>query len=316
MECRELTGRVVDRLQGEADETGLLILADHLEGCPRCAIEAERIESGWALLGRDADAPVTEDFRRRSLELIDEEMLRQRIRSFRPRPRGRAVLRYAAAVLLAAAVGYFARGVLSSPASGPASAVPALAGKSDLPDFDSSPRLANVSYTPPDAQGRIGIAFDTTSRQTIVGRPEDPAVARVLSYLVAGNAETAGGKTRAIELLSTHYGATRAQASPEIVAALTSTLRTDSNPGVRKKAADALAGFRMTPEVRAAFLDALRSDRNPAVRLAAVEALAAAARETPPDEATIESLREKAFDPSENGFVRARAASALKAIDL
>ena len=53
-----------------------------------------------------------------------------------------------------------------------------------------------------------------------------------------------------------------------------------------------------------------------AVRLVAVEALAASARETPPDEQTIESLREKAFDPQENGFVRAKAASALKAIDL
>jgi HEAT repeat protein len=51
------------------------------------------------------------------------------------------------------------------------------------------------------------------------------------------------------------------------------------------------------------------------VRLVAVEALAAAAREEP-DPRTIQSLRERAFDPSENGFVRARAASALKAIDL
>ena len=316
MECRELTGRVVDRLQGEADETALLILADHLAVCPRCATEADRIEGGWALLGRDPDAPVTDDFRRRSLELIEEEMLRRRIRSFRPRTRGRTLLRYAAAVLLAAAVGYFARGVSSTPSGSPAAAAPALAGKTELPDFDASPRLANVSFTAPDPQGRIGITFDTTSRQTIVGRPEDPAVARVLSYLVSGNAETAGGKTRAIELLSTHYGTSRTPASPEIVSALTSTLRTDSNPGVRKKAADALAGFRMTPEVRAAFLAALRSDRNPAVRLVAIEALEAAAREAPPDEATIESLREKAFDPSENGFVRAKAASALKAIDL
>ena len=33
-----------------------------------------------------------------------------------------------------------------------------------------------------------------------------------------------------------------------------------------------------------------------------------------PDASTIESLREKAVDPQENGFVRAKAASALKAI--
>ncbi|MBC8647249.1 MAG: HEAT repeat domain-containing protein, partial [Thermoanaerobaculia bacterium] len=175
---------------------------------------------------------------------------------------------------------------------------------------------ASARETPPDAQGRIGIAFDTTSRQTVMGRPEDPSVARLLAYIVSHNSDTAGEKSRAIELLSNHYGTSQAAASPDIVRALASTLGSDPNPGVRKKAADALAGFRMTQEVRTAFLDALRKDRNPAVRLVAVEALAASARETPPDERTIESLREKAFDPQENGFVRAKAASALKAIDL
>ncbi len=70
----------------------------------------------------------------------------------------------------------------------------------------------------------------------------------------------------------------------------------------------------MTPEIRAAFLEALRTDKNPAVRLVAIETLAAAAKESP-DARTIQSLREKAVDPSENGFVRARAASALKTME-
>ena len=61
------------------------------------------------------------------------------------------------------------------------------------------------------------------------------------------------------------------------------------------------------------LLEALRSDKNPAVRLVAVDALAASARHSP-DARTIESLREKATDPQENGFVRAKAASALKGI--
>jgi HEAT repeat protein len=140
-------------------------------------------------------------------------------------------------------------------------------------------------------------------------------MAKLLAYLVGHNAESAGERSRAIRLVSAHYGAGDAPASPEIVAALVGTLRKDQNPGVRKKAADALAGLRMTPEIRAAFLDALGSDRNPAIRLVAVDALARAAKDAP-DARTIESLREKAVDPQENGFVRAKAASALKAIDL
>ena len=50
------------------------------------------------------------------------------------------------------------------------------------------------------------------------------------------------------------------------------------------------------------------------MRLFAVDALAAGAKEVP-DAKTIESLREKAFDPTENGYVRAKAASALKGIE-
>jgi hypothetical protein len=140
-------------------------------------------------------------------------------------------------------------------------------------------------------------------------------MASLLAYLVARNSESAGEKSRAIQLVSEHYGAGEAAASPQITAALVGTLRSDRNPGVRKKAADALSGFRLTPAIRSAFLEALKSDGNPAVRMVAVEALARAAREAP-DARTIESLRERAVDPQENGFVRARAASALKAIDL
>ena len=142
-------------------------------------------------------------------------------------------------------------------------------------------------------------------------------MAKLVAYLVSRDAQTSGEKSRAIDLVSSHYGTGTGEsaAPPDIVLALTSTLKNDQNPGVRKKAADALAGFRMTPEIRTAFLAALRSDRHPGVRLVAVEALAAAAKVSPPDAKTIESLREKAFDPAENGFVRAKAASALKGIE-
>ena len=138
-----------------------------------------------------------------------------------------------------------------------------------------------MSYRPADPEGRVGIEFDVTTRQTIVGRPEEPEVAQLLAYLLSRNAETAGEKSRAIALVSEHYGTGSATASPEIVAALSATLRKDPNPGVRKKAADALASFAITPEIRTVFLEALVSDKNPAVRLVAVDALAASAKQSP-----------------------------------
>lgn len=326
MDCRDLTALGVERLTGEADEASRRELAEHLARCESCRRELEKLDGVWATLGRDEDAAVTPEFRRRTLGLLEDEMRRGRVREFRPRPSLARPLLQAASLAAAAALGYLAaKGLPGGFAGGgaverPSGAVtpvaravtPTLPGAA-LPGLEGNPRLANVSYKPADKDGRVAIAFDLTTRHEIDGKATDPEVGKLLAYLVGRNAETAGEKSRAIDAVSEHYGAAGAPASPEIVAALTTTLRKDGNPGVRKKAADALASFAITPEIRAAFLEALKSDGNPAVRLVAVDALAASAKQSP-DESTIQSLREKAVDPQENGFVRAKAASALKAI--
>jgi hypothetical protein len=288
MECRELIPFALDAKLADSPEPARQELAAHLEGCSACRGELAALEEAWARLGEDEDARLSPEFRRRTLALLEDEMLRARIREFRPRRLPRRLA--AAAAVVAAALGGFWASRLSPPTPSPAAKTVAAAPVAGALDKASS--LSNVSHRPADPQGRIGVTFDVTSRQTVVE------------------------KSRAIEIVSAHYGSGsgEATASPDIVRALTGTLRKDQNPGVRKKAADALAGFKMTPEIRLAFLDALHTDRNPGVRLVAVEALAAAAREAP-DAKTIESLREKAFDPAENGFVRAKAASALKGIE-
>ena len=313
MDCRDVTERAIDRLAGEAGEGTRRELAEHLAGCESCQRETTRLEDVWTTLGMDPEAEVTPDFRSRTLGLLEEQLIRDRVREFRPRRRAVRPLLQAAALLGAASLGYLAsRGLPKSASPSVAASAPAPAAAS-LPDLASNPRFSNVAYRTADKDGKVGIGFDVTTRHELDGRPSDPEVAKLLAYLVSRNAETAGERSQAIELVSEHYGAKNAPASPEIVAALSATLRTDSNPGVRKKAADALASFPMTPEIRTVFLEALRSDKNPAVRLAAVDALAAAAKQSP-DASTIQSLREKAVDPQENGFVRAKAASALKSI--
>jgi hypothetical protein len=313
MDCRDVTELAVERLTGEAGEKARAALSAHLATCERCREEMAALESVWAKLGGDPDATLRPEFRRRTLALLDAEILRQRVRTFRPRPRLASPLAQAAALLLAGGLGYLAARALPSSTTRVGAAPVVAPTAAALPDLQASPRLSNVSYQTAGHDGRVGIGFDVTTRHTVVGRPDDPEVAKLLAYLVSRNAETAGEKSRAIELVSEHYGAGSPAASPEILAALSNTLRKDPNPGVRKKAADALANFTMSPEIRTVFLEALRSDKNPAVRLVAVDALAAAAKQAP-DARTIESLREKAADPQENGFVRAKAASALKAI--
>jgi hypothetical protein len=313
MECRELSQYAIDRLMGSGREANPE-LDSHLAGCPSCRAELAALEETWETLGADLDAPVTPEFRARTIELLEDEIALRRIRAFRPRARTFGVLAQAAAILVAAAAGFFAAKANLVEKVIPVASSAGTEKASSWPDLSRSPRLSNVTYKA-DSNGKVGIEFDATTRQSVVGRPDDPRVSKLLAYLLSANAETAGEKSRAIELVSENFGPGAAVASPEIVRALAATLKRDRNPGVRKKAAEALASFRSTPEIRAALLEALANDPNPGVRLVAVEALATAAKEAP-DPKTIQSLREKAFDPQENGFVRARAASALKAIDL
>lgn len=316
MDCRDVNEKAIERLAGEAGEATRRELSAHLAGCENCRRETSRLEDVWTTLGMDPEAEISAEFRTRTLGLLEEQMIRDRVREFRPRrPTALRPLLQAAALLGAASLGYFvSRGLPQGPATAPVAAASTAAPTVvPLPDLTSNPRFSNVSYRPADKDGKVGIGFDVTTRHELDGRPSDPEVSKLLAYLVSHNAETAGERSQAIELVSEHYGAKNAPASPEIVAALSATLRKDENPGVRKKAADALASFPMTPEIRTVFLESLRADKNPGVRLVAVDALAAAAKQSP-DASTIQSLREKAVDPLENGFVRAKAASALKSI--
>jgi HEAT repeat protein len=70
-----------------------------------------------------------------------------------------------------------------------------------------------------------------------------------------------------------------------------------------------------TPETRDALAAALKNDSNPAVRILAVEGLAKAASILK-DASSIESLRQKAADDRENGYVRSQAALALSKIEI
>ena len=314
MECGELTEKAIGRLTGQLAPEEERDLAAHAAGCAGCRAEIAALERAWEFLGEDRALEATPEFRRRGRALVEEEMLRSRIREFRPGRRTLRVALRAAAVVAAAGVGYAAATYRAGTASERSAAPPAVAGTAaPALDLGSNPRFSNLSFQKVSSD-RIGIGFDVTTRRSVEGPPTDPEVARLLAYLVSHNAENAGEKSRAIELVQQHYAGAPGEPSPDIVSALAATLKRDPNPGVRKKAADALSEMRMTAAIRTALLDALREDRNPAVRLAAIDRLAAAAKESP-DARTVQSLREKAVDPAENGFVRAKAASALKSME-
>jgi hypothetical protein len=323
MDCRDALNALLDRLNDLPAPRDGAALDAHLAGCASCRREAAALEDVWDRLGEDPEPLASSGFRARTLEMIEDAVSARRVVRFRPRPVLRT-LAQAAAVLLAVS-GAFLLGrlgrtrteVASKPAAAESLAVVGerlVDASRTVPDLSSRPRLSNVAYRPADPQGRIGVSFDATTRYTVVGKPDQPALAGVLAYLVSGG-DTEGARGKAIDLVAQHYDEKSAPPAPEIVRMLAATLKSDRNPGVRKKAAEALAQLTPTPEIRDALALALKGDANPAVRMAAVEGLAKAA-ERLKDESTIKTLREKASDEGENGYIRGQAALALNRIRL
>ncbi len=333
MECRDaLTMRelAVRRLSRELTPEEDRILLAHIGRCEACRNEARTLESVWERLEEDPDEAPDERF----LDLAKEKVLQAVRRSdagaftFRSRPAFPAVLLRAAVVLLAAGAGFvLARATAGGTAvSGGRASAAAPSGRFALvsrrevdascwvPDLTEKPHLSNVAFRPADASGRIGVSFEMTTRYTVDGRPSDPGMGDLLAYLMSRDAETEGARGKAIELVSEQSrGGT--PVSPQIVSVLVETLTKDRNPGVRRKAAETLTQLPPSEAIRDALIRALRTDDNPAVRITAVEGLAKAATVLK-DAATIDTLRETARDEKETGYVRGRAALALKKIDI
>jgi hypothetical protein len=336
MECRtSLNVRefVLARLTGQPAGEEAAAAAAHLATCASCAAMAAEMESVWSRLADDdgADLAASPAFAARTQALLSGATRRAtNVRRFPSERAGESALLKIAAVLAAGVTGFFlARGTQGGP--GPIAYQPTPvplrasdnvtlvanrtvdASRSAL-DLSGKPRLSNVAYVPADDAGRVAVSFDVTTRYTVVGKPEDQAVASLLVSLVSGAAGSEGAKGKALDLVSegTRGGA---PVSPEIVTLLRRTLETDRNPGVRKKAAEALAQMPPTPETRDALAAALKNDTNPAVRILAVEGLAKAAAVLK-DASSIESLRQKAADDRENGYVRSQAALALSKIEI
>ena len=337
MDCRDtlkVRELALARLAGSpAEEKDARCLASHLASCAECRAEVEGMEAIWRRLGDDdaADlAPSPAFVARMSTALAAAAHARaSHAVPFRARPATENLLK-AAAVLLAGGIGFLvARGV-DRPALTGAAALPtpnmrggenvALVSSRTVDasravlDLSGKPRLANVAYRAAEEPGKIAVSFDVTTHYTVVGRPEDKSVADLLVSLMSGAAETEGARGRVLDFVSatTREGAA---VSPEIVSLLRRTLEMDKNPSVRKKAVEALAQMPPTAEIRDALAKALKTDTNPAVRILAVEGLAKAATVLK-DQMTIETLRQKAGDDRENGYVRSQAALALKKIEI
>lgn len=323
MDCLKALEVSVARAAGEPAGPREAEAEAHLEACEACRRRAAELDETWERIALP-DPEVSPVFRERTIGRMHEALARRNVVPFRPWSWWKPALQ--AAALLVTGAGGFLLARASAPAAAPfpaaSSAAPsyAVVGERRLDvsrvglDLSGNPRLLNVAFRSPEADGKLAISFDVTTRYVVTGRPEDPSVASLLAYVVNAPSATEGARGRAIDLVSRELGE-KAAASPEIVEVLVRTLGEDRNPGVRKKAAEALVQLPPTAAIRDALALALKRDTNPAVRMIAVEGLAKAATSLR-DPLSIETLRQKAVDETEPGFVRVKAASALREIPL
>jgi hypothetical protein len=321
MECREVASLSVLKLTGEIAPGVESDLDRHIASCAACRAEREALGDSWETLGDDPGPLPSARFSQETLARMEA--------ATRRRARGPAAFTWTGmrrvAALVVMGVGGFLSARFLSPAPPEASQVPVrpavesvlpvsndrvVDASRTLPDLSGRPRLANVTYQPVDARGRLAVSFDVTTRYTVVGRPDERGIESLLTYLVAGGGANEGARGQALDLVSERIAAGGVAPSDRIVAVLAKTLTTDRNPGVRKKAAEALVQLPPTAETRDALVACLKTEPVPGIRMIAVEGLAKAAV-TLRDRPSIEILQEKANDERESGYLRVKAASAL-----
>lgn len=308
----------------------------HIERCPSCEQEWLALRDAWKTLGDAPDAPVPPRVRARFLDEVSRMTGENNVIAFPARRH--LVRRFAQAAAVAVLVGgSFYAGHRTS-ASEPVRLQETPAVVSNVtpvsysiaesrvvpsnqlsPDIQGRPRIQNVQFMPGEggAPDNVAVSFDVTSHVTITGKPNDPSLVGLLSYVLQNQEHPSIGRSRTMEWVKDTY-ADQGVPSPEIVRALAHVLKNDNHEGVRLKAIETLQSLPATlaPEARAALIDALQNDPNPAVRIKAVDALARLAKSGGSlDAAAVDMLKQKAAQDDENPYVRVKAAEALGQIN-
>ena len=299
----------------------------HIESCSTCSAEWTAYQDTWRMMGELPELEVPARVKDRVLAEFIAVAAPKNVVPFHRRAATKW-LAQAAAVAVIAGGAYFAgqRDLQPSkpPISGPelTSVQPysiaetrVLDAEKLSPTIEGRPDIQNIQFAERDPHdNKVGVSFDVTSRVTVKGNPNDPAMVQLLSYVLENDEAHAPHRSRTIEWVRQTYGAS-GSGNPEIANALAKVLRSDENEGVRIRAAETLKSVSMASQTREALIEALKSDPNPAVRIKAVEALVNLARSGSSFEpGMVDTLRQKAAQDDENLYVRVKAAEVLSNI--
>jgi len=305
----------------------------HIERCPLCNGEWNNYRETWRLMGDIPEVEVPAQVRERFLTAAG--LTSTNVVPFRRRLPMKWIAQ-AAAVAVIAGGSYYAGhrapvrfeqtpATMASNNIRPIAATPAysiaesrvLPAASINPDIQGRPDINNVTFADSSANGdQIGVSFDITQHVTVTGKPTDKSMVRLLRYVLENEDKLTQDRGRTIDWVRSTYSRP-GNSDPEIAEALANVLRNDEHQGVRIKAVETLKTLSTptTSDTRSALIEALKNDPNPAVRIKAVEALANLARKGEVlDEATLDTLRQKATQNDENAYVRIKASELLTSI--
>jgi hypothetical protein len=174
----------------------------------------------------------------------------------------------------------------------------------------SGGNLSNIRFDTDPLNGNIEISFDAVKSLTYSGNMNDEVVKYLLTAALLNN-KNPGARLRTVNAI-VEQTAIAEHPDPKIKTALIKSLRSDSNPAVRKAALHALQNYKYDEEIRDAILYVLSNDTNSGLRVNAINALAGLKTEGISIDDKIKNELNKRIENEENGFIKYRAATLLE----
>jgi len=186
--------------------------------------------------------------------------------------------------------------------SGSGSQVPPIAGNTAGQPEQAFVGAVHAIETQPNSN-QVSIKWDKVTHETLQGSLDNPEVQRLLLN-AAINARNDGTRMDATNLLAQNSN------DDHIRQELIYSLRTDTNPGVRLQAIEALQPYvKSDIRVRDAALEALMNDNSPGVRTEAIHAL-----EPVKADSSVRHVLQTLARNDKNQFIRRRAQEMLNTV--
>ena len=175
---------------------------------------------------------------------------------------------------------------------------------------NSDRNLSNIRFETDAATESIQISFDAVKSVTYNGDMNDEVVKYLLASALLNN-KNPGSRLRTVNTI-VEQTAVAENRDPKIKSALITSLKSDSNPAVRKAALEALKNYNYDNEIRDAILYVLSNDTNSGLRVNAINALAGLKIDGISIDDKIKNELNNRINNEENGFVKYRAATLLE----